>query len=254
LLFLASPLWFALYGRLGAHAVYQTGIGGLKEVHLRDGSSITLGGKTKLYVAFSEQRRAVRLVAGQAWFHVAHNRQWPFVVTAGKATITDVGTTFCVTRDPDRVVVAVTEGVVEISPRPPPLVPPDVDQRVVAKPVLATIRVGKGEELTFGGNGPANHIKAVDIHAATAWMHGRLIFYDQSLRDVIQTVNRYSSARIVAGPSAGTLRFTGIVFDTEIEDWLQSLKAIFPVSVDEREAKIRIQMRDSTLQPHKQQH
>jgi transmembrane sensor len=242
-LFLVSPFRFALYGGSGAQTVYQTGVGGLKEVHLRDGSSITLGAETRLYVALSAQRREVKLAAGQAWFHVAHNRKWPFVVTAGRATITDIGTAFCVTRDPDRVVVAVTEGMVEVSGRSAPHTAPLVHQRMVATPVLAPIRVSRGEELTFGENGAPGAVRPADVRAATAWIRGRLIFDDQSLRHVIETVNRYSSRHIAVSPSAGNLRFTGIVFDNEIDDWLQSLEGIFPVTVNEHGAGIRIQMR-----------
>jgi len=252
-LFLASPLRLALYGGFGARTVYQTGIAGLRQVHLQDGSSITLGGKTQLYVTFSAQRRAVKLIAGQAWFHIAHDQHRPFVVIAGDATITDVGTAFCVTRDTDRVVVAVTEGVVEVSARPPPLVPQNVSQRAVAEFPLAPMRVSQGEKLTLGNGDAPSLISAADIHAATAWMHGRLIFNDESLRDVVETVDRYSTRQIAVSPSAGNLRFTGIVSNNEIEDWLQSLEVIFPVSVDEKGANIRIQMRASTVPPHKQQ-
>jgi transmembrane sensor len=243
-LFLVSPPRFALHGGFGARIVYQTGVGGLKEVHLRDGSSITLGAETKLYVVFSEQRRTVRLIAGQAWFHVAHDPHSPFVVTAGEATITDVGTAFCVTRDPDRIVVAVTEGVVEIAARPLGL--PNVAQRVVPMPALLSIRVSRGEELSFANSGAPSPIRATDVHAVTAWTRGRLIFDDESLRHVAETVDRYSSRHIAVSPSAGNLRFTGIVFNNKIEDWLQSLEGIFPVTVDEQGSTIRIQIRSSS--------
>jgi transmembrane sensor len=250
---LVSPFRFALYGGSGAQTVYQTGVGGLKEVHLPDGSSITLGAETRLYVAFSAQRREVTLEAGQAWFHVAHNPRWPFVVTAGEATITDAGTAFCVTRDPDRVVVAVTEGVVEVSSRSPPAAAPENHPRMVTRSPMQPIRVSRGEELTFGEDGAPSPVRPADLRAATSWTHGRLIFDDQSLRYVIETVDRYSSRRIVVSSSAGNLRFTGIVFNNQIEDWLHSLTVIFPVSVDERGADIRIRMLPRTLRPRRQQ-
>ncbi len=245
-LFLFSSLWFGPTSETGVPTHYQTGVGGLKEVGLRDGSTIILGGQTKLYVSFSAERRSVKLIEGQAWFVVAHNAHWPFVVTAGNGTITAVGTAFCVTRDSDRVVVAVTEGAVEILARLPPPISPNIDQRMVAKSVLAPIRIKRGEELAFRDNGALSPIKATDTHAATAWTQGRLTFDDQSLRYVIETVDRYSSRHIIVSPSAGALRFTGIVFDNEIEDWLQSLEGIFPVSVDERGADVSIQIRSST--------
>jgi transmembrane sensor len=245
-LLLLSPLGVGSRAGPGSPAVYQTDIGGLKDVHLRDGSSIVLGGRTVLSVAFSAQRRSVELMRGQAWFRVAHNAYWPFVVAAGDGTITAVGTAFVVTRDSNRVVVAVTEGAVEVSERSSM----PVHQGIDVRPTLSRIRVSRGEELAFADDGALSPLMPADTQAITAWTRGRLTFDDQPLRYVIETLNRYSSRPIVVTRSAGALRFSGIVFDHEIADWLQSLEVIFPVTVDERGAEVRIRMRRSTPAAH----
>lgn len=234
-----SPRWLPLISGHAASAVYQTGVGGLKEVHLEDGSSVTLGGQTKLLVAFSAQRRSVNLIEGQAWFKVTHDIRRPFIVAAGDGTIEDAGTAFLVTRESDRVIVTVTEGVVEVTARRPLSLSPNL----TARPDLAPIRVGRGEELAVDDNGAFGAIKPTDPGAATAWTHGRLTFDDQPLRYVIENVDRYSSRRIVVSPEAGALRFSGIVFDNEIDDWLESLEAIFPVTIEDRGSVVRIEMR-----------
>lgn len=238
-------LWpLRLWPALGSSTpvFYQTEVGELKDVHLQDGSSIVLGGQTKLSIAFSAQRRAVTLLEGQAWFKVAHDPRWPFVVAAGDGTITAVGTAFLVTRDSDRVVVTVTEGAVEVTAQPHIQPPPRLDKGVSLKSVLAPTRVSRGEELAFGDNGALSPVKPTDTHAATTWTHGRLTFDNQPLRYVIETVDRYSPRHILASPAAGALRFSGIVRDDGIEDWLQGLPAIFPVTVEERGGDVRIQM------------
>lgn len=234
-----------LGGGPASPAVYQTGVGGLKDVRLPDGSSIILGARTRLSVALSSERRSVHLIEGQAWFKVVHDPHRPFVVAAGNGTITDVGTAFLVTRESDRVVVTVTEGVVDVTTRPSMRRSVGIQHGVVARPVLAPIRVIRGEELAFDDNGAFGAVKRTDTHAATAWTHGRLIFDDQPLRYVVDTVNRYSSRRIVVGASAGALRFSGIVFDDEIDDWLRSLQTIFPVTVQERPSAVSIRMRSA---------
>lgn len=226
-------------------AVYQTNVGELRDVRLRDGSSIVLGGRTELSVAFSGQRRSVKLIEGQAWFKVAHHPHWPFVVTVGDGTITDVGTAFAVMRDSDRVVVTVTEGEVEVTTRTAMRFPLTFRPGFGWTPVLAPIRVSRGEEVAFSDNGALSPVKPVDTHAATAWTRGRLIFDNQPLRYVIETVDLYSSRRIAVSPSAGALRFSGIVFDTEIDDWLRGLERIFPVAVEERGAIVCVHLRDS---------
>ncbi len=240
------PLRFWFLSGSSSPTVYETRIGKLRNVHLRDGSTITLGGRTKLLVTFSPQRRSINLVEGQAWFTVAHDSRWPFVVAAGDGTITAVGTAFLVTRDFDRVVVTVTEGAVEVAARPPPPISPSLDQGALARSVLVPIRVKRGQELALRDNGILSHIRPADTQAATAWIHGHLTFDDQPLRYVIETVDRYSNRRIVVSPSAGGLRFTGVIFDDDIDEWIQSLEVIFPVTIEEQGAVVRIEMSTST--------
>jgi transmembrane sensor len=237
-----GPLGFFVSSAAHGTAIYQTDTGGLKDIRLPDGSTIILGGRTKVSVAFTQIRRSVTLIDGQAWFKVGHNPRWPFVVSAGNGTITDVGTAFLVTRDSNRLLVTVTEGTVEVALRP--------DMRASPKhssaPVLSPIRVDRGEELALGYNGALSLVKHADIHAATAWTQGQLIFDDQPLRHVVETVNRYSSRRIAVTPSAGALRFSGIVHPGEIEPWLQGLKKIFPVSIDEHGLVACVRMSESS--------
>jgi transmembrane sensor len=230
---------------LGGPTIYQTNVGELRDVHLSDGSSIVLGGRTQLSVAFSGQRRSVKLVEGQAWFKVAHDSHWPFVVTVGDGTITDVGTAFAVSRDSDRVVVTVTEGAVEVTTRKPMRLPLTLRPGFGGPPVLAPIRVSRGEEVAFSDNGALSPVKPADTHAATAWTRGRLIFDNQPLQYVIETVDLHSSRHIAVSPSAGALRLSGIIFDSQIDDWLLGLQRIFPVALEEQGAGICIHLRDS---------
>ncbi|HEV2271378.1 MAG TPA: FecR domain-containing protein [Steroidobacteraceae bacterium] len=245
-------IWALQSGTGGAPTravVYQTEIGGVQSVRLSDGSNIILGARTKLAVEFSAERRSISLIEGQAWFKVAHDPHWPFIVAAGDGTITDIGTAFMVTRESDRVVVAVTEGAVEVSAKPSKLYPLRVEQELASRPALAPIRVSRGEELALGDNGTLDRIKPTDTYAATTWTHGTLTFDNQPLRYVIEAVDRYSKRHIVVSPSASTLRFSGIVHSDEIEDWLQSLEVIFPVTVQEYGANVSIDTRLSTPAP-----
>lgn len=242
-LFFLWPLYPAFRGEPKGAVIYQTGLGSLKEVHLPDGSAIILGGETKVSVAFSALHRSVNLVEGQVWFKVAHDRHWPFVVAAGDGTITAVGTAFLVTRQSDRVVVTVTEGTVEVSALQT-LRHARISERQGSSTLSPTlVRLGRDEELAFSDDGTLSRIEPTDAHAATSWTHGRLTFDDQPLRYVIETIDRYSSRHIVVSNSAGALRFSGIVLNDQVDDWLKSLTAIFPVIVDESGPDVRIQMR-----------
>lgn len=224
--------------REGAVA-YETGVGALKTVHLDDGSNITLSGATKLLVTFTKQIRSVRLIEGEAWFRVAHDPQWPFIVQAGDGDIRAVGTAFLVTRDSDRVVVTVTEGTVTVTA---PQAPPAKDSRGAAVP-RAPIRVTRGEEVSYRDNGTVVTTTSADARAATAWTRGRLVFDNEPLRYVVENVNRYFPRHISVSPSAGQLRFSGVIFGLQIHDWLDGLSETFPVSVSDHGASICVRMR-----------
>jgi transmembrane sensor len=241
------PLRLAFNASAPGTVVYRTDVGEYKDIHLNDGSSIILGGLTRLSIAFSAQRRSVSFIAGQAWFKVAHDPHRPFVVTAGDGTITDIGTAFLVTRESNRVVVTVTEGTVRVSARPATWIPFRIR---TTRPALTPIQVRGGEQIAFSDNGSLGRVKPTDASAVATWAQGQLTFDDQPLWHVIETVNRYSAQHIVATSSAGALRFSGIVSNNGIEDWLQSLPAVFPVSVEEHGASIYIQMRSATVSAH----
>lgn len=242
---LLRPLQFGFRSGPTATGMYQTGIGTVQDVHLRDGSSIILGARTKIAITFSPRRRSVSLVEGQALFRVAHDPHWPFVVAAGDGTITAVGTAFSVTRESDRVVVTVTDGTVEVSTRLSKRSFLNNKHDVLPKPNLATIRISRGQELVFGDNGKLSPIQSTDPQAAASWTHGRLRFDNQPLRYVVEAINRYYPRPIVVSSSAGALRFSGIVFTDEIDEWLQSLQGIFPVTVEARGSVLHIQIRKS---------
>jgi len=227
--------------------VYRTDIGGLKDVHLPDGSSVILGGRSQLSVAFTRYQRSVNLIQGQAWFRVVHNSRWPFVVTAGNGIITDVGTSFIITRNSDRVVVTVTEGRVAVSVRPLVRASASSDQKFSASIVLAPIPVTGGEQFAFADDGVIGVVKSTDVHADTAWTQGRLMFHDQPLRYVVEAVDRYSSRKIAVTPSAGALRFSGIIHEDEVNAWLQGLAKIFPIAVAQRGSADCIHMQDPGL-------
>ncbi len=227
----------------GRSVTYWTDVGGLKDARLADGSEITLGGRTKLVVTFSAAARSVDLIRGEAWFRVAHDPKWPFVVHAGDGTIRDVGTAFLVTRDSDRVVVTVTEGTVAVTASPLVSLSSALTRGAASVPLPPPIRVTGGEQVSYHDDGIVTSVVRTDANAATAWIHGRLIFDDEPLQYVIDNINRYFPRHISATPSAGRLRFSGVILDGEIEEWLRGLPVIVPVDIDERGADVCIRMR-----------
>jgi transmembrane sensor len=64
---------------------------------LPDGSSITLSPKSSVtyFSSFNTRNRSLKL-AGEAYFHVQHNADLPFIVNTGAVFVKDIGTSFTV--------------------------------------------------------------------------------------------------------------------------------------------------------------
>jgi transmembrane sensor len=231
--------------RGGGLMAFQTGIGALKHADLPDGSRVTLGDSTELVVKFSAAARSVELLRGEAWFRVAHNPKWPFVVHTGDGAVRAVGTAFLVTRDSDRVVVRVTEGTVAVTTPSVANLSSPLSRGAASIPLPRPIRVTRGQQVSYLDTGTVAPVARTGSDAATAWMQGRLIFNDEPLDHVIEGVNQYSPLHISATRSAGKLRLSGVILNDDIEEWLDRLPAIIPVHVDKRGEVICIRLRDA---------
>jgi transmembrane sensor len=239
------PHWLRTGAPAATSVNYRTGLGELKTVQLADGSTVTLGALTRLSVDYTAHRRAVRLFYGEAWFRDKDIPNRPFTVTAGNRMITALGTAFVVNRDSDRVVVVVTSGIVEVSAVP---TVPGMDAVRPLQPSslsLPVIRLRRGELLSYGDKGSIGPVKKTSTRTATAWTHGVLAFDNVRLRDVIENVDRYWSRPILVSPRAGSLRFSGLIDEHEIPQWLNGLSTIFPVKVEQTKSSAYIRMRAS---------
>lgn len=250
-LLVVRPSWLSKIGGGASTIVYQTGTEELTKVWLPDGSTVTLGGHTRLYVDYTARRRSVQLSYGEGWFHDKDIRNWPFVVTAGGGTITAIGTEFVVSRGSDRVVVMVTAGTVEVAARARPPVMLALGQTPVPVQPLPVVRLQRDQELSYGDDGTVGRITRSSPRSVAAWTQGLLVFDDMPLRDVVENVDRYWSRHIVVSAPAGRLRFSGVVYEHRMQDWLDGLSRIFPVDIDATGAGICVHTRNTRpSQPH----
>jgi transmembrane sensor len=218
---------------------FATLIGETRNVALADGSTITLGGDTRIEVMLSDKERNVELKKGEALFVVAKDVTRPFKVHAGDATVVAVGTAFNVERDSDRSVVSVTEGRVVVEPVTH-FLPVFVLQEF--KPKLRSVRLNVGQQTTAGSAGIEEPTKMVD--AATGWQIGHLAFHLQPLRYVLEDVNRYARKPIVLeNGHMGELMITGTVERGNITGWVKSLERAFDLQATEDADQITLSPR-----------
>jgi len=239
---LAAGIAFTIvFWKSPAPAIFSTAVGETLNVTLSEGSSIALGGDTRIEVELSKNARDVELRKGEALFTVAKDVNRPFKVRVGDATIVAVGTAFNVQRNSDRAVVSVTEGRVLVEPTIH-LLPVSVLQSFA--PRLRTVHLDAGQQTTTGRAGIEEPIKVEDPAAATSWQTGRLAFRLQPLRYVLEDVNRYAPKPIVLdGEALGAIQITGTVERDNISGWVGSLERAFDLQATEEADRIVLRSR-----------
>ena len=237
----AGVAFTLLFGRNSTPDDFSTAVGETLRVTLSEGSTIALGGDTRVEVDLSQTGRNLELDKGEALFTVAKDARRPFRVRVGDATIVAVGTAFNVQRNSDRAVVSVTEGRVLVEPTVH-LLPVSVLQSL--EPKLRTIRLDAGQQTITGSTGIQEPTRVEDPAAAVSWQTGRLAFRLQPLRYVLEDVNRYATKPIVLeGDSLGALQITGTVERDNIAGWIGSLERAFDLRATEEADRIVIRPR-----------
>lgn len=209
-------------------ARYDTPVGGRRLVPLADGSKVELNTRTTVRTAVAEGRREVWLDSGEAFFDVAHREGEPFIVHAGRQTITVLGTKFSVRRDRDRVTVNVLEGRVR------------VDDGEGNQARTAIITAGD----TAISRGPSTLITARSeerVESALAWRDGMLSFDQAPLSDVAAEFNRYNGKQlVVADAAAGRIPIGGSFQASNIDSFVRLLRDAYGLGIEQDENTVRI--------------
>ena len=183
---------------------YATDLGEVRAVPLADGSTVTLNTNSRIAVNFTDERRSVRLLSGEALFDVAKDRARPFVVEAGDTEVRAVGTSFTVSRlDQRPTAVLVREGVVEVNRRGgmaaagAPLIRLEANSRAIAAMETSAVTTSA--------------VPSTQIVRKLAWREGMLSFEDMRLDQAAAEFGRYSDTRIViTDPAIGARTVTGL--------------------------------------------
>lgn len=218
--------------------LHTTAIGEQQLFNLEDGSSLLLNTNSQVRVDYTDTGRDIYLIRGQAHFEVASNPNRPFRVYAGQGMVRAVGTAFSVYVRDSRLLVTVTEGVIELNSldhRDPSdnmaadkTSKPDTVERVAV--------VNAGQHAVFN---PADKVvqslESIDPPALSrklAWRKGLLRFSGDSLEDVVSEVSRYTATRIVIlDPEIRDIRIGGFFRVGETEKMFEALESSFGVEV-----------------------
>jgi RNA polymerase sigma factor (sigma-70 family) len=209
-----AGLWQAWRRRLPQfEAALATAVGRIQAHRLPDGSRLTLDAASRAEVAYFADRRQVRLLAGSAFFDVAHDAARPFTVQALGHAVTVLGTRFAVDLGADGLRVAVESGRVQL-------------------------RSAGGATRVLGA-GDSAHIDAAQQLRTSAgttevapWRTGWLDFHHVPLGEAVARLARYSPRPLAVAPGAADLSVVGRVRIADASGWLRLLPGSLPVRVD----------------------
>ncbi|HWZ60009.1 MAG TPA: FecR domain-containing protein [Gemmatimonadaceae bacterium] len=181
---------------VAADRTYVSGVGLRRTITLADGTAITLAPGSRLTVphAYGRDGRAVEL-EGEGYFAVVHDARMPFIVQAGAARTTDVGTSFDVRAYASDTVVRVVVAEGRVSVR-------DTTEG------RRTVGVAAGEMITVGarcgtiGACTVGSARPADVGVLLGWMGGLLVVRDVPLKALVPEFARWYGLQIVVRDSA----------------------------------------------------
>jgi transmembrane sensor len=242
---LAAGVLVAAVGALFWHAhpgfhEFETATGEQRTFELEDGSVVSLNTHSRVAVRLGTHAREVRLLRGEALFHVAHDPSRPFLVSTDDAVVQAVGTQFDVYRRDDGTVVAVLEGRVNVTTAPAHAASGSAATPAAGRgaPRVAAVRsLGASQEAQVSHDGSVSIREVSNVSDTVAWRERRLIFRDQTLEQIVGEFNRYRAHPIrLEGSGVSERVYTG-VFDADDADSLLQVLARDPALAVEREGE-----------------
>ncbi|CAM3748233.1 Protein FecR [Pseudomonas reidholzensis] len=199
----------------GLGSDYHTAVGERRSVELADGSRVELNTHSAIDVDFSEGRRTVRLIRGEAWFAVHKDPNRPFIVSVPFGQVKVTGTRFNVRLQAQQATVSLLEGRVELS----------------GAGQVAVLEPGQQSRLLADGLTPPD---AFDAQTVDAWRQGQLVFYRTPLKAVISELERYHPGYIfIRNPALAELPVSGVFSTRERGAALRALHDTLGVEVQE---------------------
>jgi transmembrane sensor len=192
---------------------YATRTGQQQAIQLQDGSSLLLDTDSAVIVRYDIEARGIILLHGRAEFRVRHDERWPFIVTAGGGTVTDVGTTFQVSiGNRHEVRVVLLEGKVSVA-------------TAHSNSTLTT-----GEALRFDRAGVVGVPHPADLPEALGWTSGEVVARGWVLPRLLAEMNRYSSTTLELGDTTlRDVRVTGTFRAGDQATLLKVLESGWPI-------------------------
>ncbi|WP_415878270.1 FecR family protein [Methylomonas sp. TEB] len=202
--------------RILSKADYSSAIGERKTVLLEDGSTAMLNTDSAIAVNMKDGERSVELFKGEVFFDVKPDPRRPFLVHADHSTTRVLGTRFFVNQRKENDEIKVLSGRVEVS-----------ENQIWKDPVV----LGENETVT-AYEASLGQPKKLDSKLSTSWINGFLVYENETLEAVIETINRYRPGMVLfRDDSLRQLKINGRLSIRESHDMLKVLQRTMNVKM-----------------------
>jgi len=226
----------------------STRYGSKSQVQLPDGSLVWLNAGSKITYGkeFGKKIREVTL-SGEAFFDVVKDADHPFVIHASSIDIRVLGTAFNVKAYPEdeKTETSLIRGRIEVSIKSRP------NDKIILSPNEKLVVDNKSmrvqQDAAENDYEPLIAVNKLKINpvdstvAETQWIENRLVFDNESLRELAVKMERWYGVDIeIADSAMMEKRFTGKLDNENIEQAMEALRYTSPFSFERKGNKIII--------------
>lgn len=209
-LLLISGLAWRFYA--ARDVTYSTLVGELRSVQLADGSRMQLNTHSTVTAEFQPKERHIRLLEGEAMFHVAKDSTRPFIVDSADGRAVAVGTTFNVRADSVKTTITVVEGRVQVS-----------GFAGSGSGSSENISVSSGEQVVIA-RGAASAKTFPNTNIVTAWTKRKIVFENTTMSEAVAEFSRYNVKRVVlVDEQLRSRRISGVFASNDLQSLVQFL-------------------------------
>ncbi len=199
---------------------FATVAGETKQIRLADGTRVALAPASSLSVAGNGLA-----LAGTAYFDVPHRDGRTLTITAGDFVISDVGTRFAVSNDPEGVRVDMADGVVMVG----------------SARLAAPIRLTAGRSMIANNATGSVSLGGVVPAQVAGWRTGELRFDHAPLTVVVRELSRYSGTKVSVDPAIAERPFSGVITIRNGSSSARSLAQIMALDIQPVDGGMRLE-------------
>jgi transmembrane sensor len=173
----------------GQNRIIQTGVGQIRKIGLKDGSTLHLNANSKVLIpaAYASTNRTIQLEEGEAYFEIVKDRLHPFIVKTRSLQIRVLGTAFNVSayNQAKSVDVQVNHGKVEVS---------DINKSVLGS-------LTKNQAISYNKQNGKGQIMMTDGFFANSWITGSVLLTKASFSDLALQLKNIYGVKLISKKS-----------------------------------------------------